>query len=192
MEKEVVLRSGGPVMRVRPGQAGPTRVCYWPGDAGMLEDVFAVENLRLAFPHSYAQAFPKGYAEPLQRVLLGADLVMVCDRFDDLLVECMFFAHVGDDLTTLHRFACTPEFVERAGAFQDVGKITIDGFAHLNDEVVRARGKADWPTPEQQAWRVQAAAFRDNKPISFSERGSAAQKAARRAARQSYTPSVGG
>ena len=189
IEKEVVLRSGGPVMRVPAGQAGPTRVCYWPSDTGMLEDVFAVENLRLAFPHGFAQAFQAGWVPPLQRVLLGADLVMVCDRFDDLLVECMQFDYFGKDPNALRRFACAPEHVERAGDFAVFGTVTTDGFAHLNDDVVRARGKAVWLTPEQQAWQARARQWRkDDKPMRFSERGSAAQKAERRAARLVTSP----
>ena len=187
MQKEVVLRSGGPVMRVRPGQAGPTRVCYWPSDSGTQEDRFAVENLRLAFPRTKAQAFQVGWAAPLQRDLLGAELVMVCDRIDDLLVECMYFDQHRDHLTTLRRFACAPQYVERAGDFQVFGTITFDGFAALGDEAVRARGTAEWLTPEQQAYQAWARRW-NNKPISFSERGSKGQKAARRLARASIRP----
>ena len=155
LEKEVVLRSGGPVMPVPIGQRGPTRPCYWPaGDdsAEMHEAEIAVAHLRLAFPHTYEQAFPP----KAPRIELRAqDSLMQCsipamvvvDRFDDLLVECLYF-----DDNSLRRTAFSSESLVEPGPWWPTVRDQIDNFAKLDDAVVRARGPGVWLTPEQQAY----------------------------------------
>lgn len=120
-DKKVVLRSGGPVMRVgkhwtpelhdidfMTPQTGPTRWCYWnprpPNDNypwGHWSDEFPVECLVLA--EQSRPVPPAGPLGSLVRRTSGGPVMVVSNVFEDMLYECMYFE--GD---VLRRVALAP------------------------------------------------------------------------------------